>query len=340
MLRGPSLRCPRSRLRRAALATVGACAAAGLLGSLAPRTAQAQAAAPPAPTTTAPYPGYPTYPTPYPGYPVPPAAPPARSGAPPSTAAPPTTAPPSVPQPSVPQPSVPPPSVPPPSAPAGSPYANPAPYPYAGPTAAPYTAPYPIPYAGPYPAAGAGPGAAPGAGTAPAGPTTKLPPRKPREYRWAVRANPYDLLFRRATVEGEVTVWGPLTIGVAPSVIWDSPDDRLDEVGFSGLASVGVYFQGRAMSGFFLKGIAGFEVFDASATSVAGSNTTVSSGLFGGLLGNQTVFGEEGGFALSGGIGLAVASSDPITLPGTPFSYYAGDSRFRLLGTLGLGVTF
>jgi hypothetical protein len=334
-------------MRRAALASVGVCAAAaGLLGSLAPRSARAQAAAPPAPTTTAPYPGYPTYPTPYPGYPVPPAAPPAPSGTPPakppSTTAPPTAAPPSAP--SAPQSSAPQPSAQQPSGqqpPASSPYANPAPYPYAGPATAPYpspyTAPYTPPYAGPYPAPQ--PGAALGAGAAPAGPV-KLPPKKPREYRWAVRANPYDLLFRRATVEGEVTVWGPLTIGVAPSVIWDSPDDRLDEVGFSGLASVGVYFQGRAMSGFFLKGIAGFEVFDASATSVAGSNTTVSSGLFGGLLGNQTVFGEEGGFTLSGGIGLAVASSDPITLPGTPFSYYAGDSRFRLLGTLGLGVTF
>ena len=88
----------------------------------------------------------------------------------------------------------------------------------------------------------------------PAGPP---PPPKPPESsccRWSVRYNALDLLFGRMTFEGEVAVIGPLTIGIAPSWIWGSLRDASLDHTDALAADVGVYVEGKALRGFWVKG--------------------------------------------------------------------------------------
>jgi hypothetical protein len=66
-------------------------------------------------------------------------------------------------------------------------------------------------------------------------------------------------------------------------------------------------------------------------------------------VGDSVVFGRDGGFTLSGGIGVGVATADRTQLvavskdPDVPHetaTYFDGADRLKLLGSLGLGVTF
>ncbi|HSN97428.1 MAG TPA: hypothetical protein VLS89_03985, partial [Candidatus Nanopelagicales bacterium] len=105
------------------------------------------------------------------------------------------------------------------------------------------------------------------------------------------------------------------------------------------------------MRGFWLKGYAGFESFEATVTheqdeSATGSGN-VNSGIVGGMLGSSSVFGRNGGFNLSGGIGLGVALADPkeITVTSDRFGpqtvvFYDKTSKLQLLGSVSLGVAF
>jgi len=171
--------------------------------------------------------------------------------------------------------------------------------------------------------------------------------------RWSVRVDPFDLLFRRLTFQGELAIVGPLSIEFTPSWIFGSPDADLDAKGYSLAGNVAWYFlSGQAMRGLWLKAHAAYENYDITLTNpyLTGSTDTktASSAVFGGMIGTTSVFGKNGGFAISGGIGIGVATADEITLiaPGdaTHASYvakvYDKSSRIRLLGSLGLGVAF
>lgn len=210
-----------------------------------------------------------------------------------------------------------------------------------------YYPPYPPPY---HP----GPAPYPYYPPAPPAPPALAPVKpKPPPLHFAIRVNPFDLIMRRLSFEGEVTVWGPLTVGVMPSWVWGSPVDHVDEQGASVLGTVSVYFQGQALRGFFVRAFGGYEQVDATlshpANAASKSTETLQTGLFGAYFGNSTVFGEAGGFNLSGGIGLAVATSDPVTIDvssgqagvgNARVVYFDDASRFRVLGNVGLGIAF
>jgi len=170
-----------------------------------------------------------------------------------------------------------------------------------------------------------------------------------------VRADPFDLIFRRLSFQGEIAIVGPLTFEVEPSWIWGSPIEDVDASGFALSGNVGVYFSGKPLKGFFLKAHAGFETFEATLTHPdTGTSTSeqVGSPIFGALIGSSTVFGRNGGFNLSGGIGIGVATAETVTLTvpggtvggqpvrGLEISYYDKAGRIQLLGNLGLGVAF
>ena len=64
---------------------------------------------------------------------------------------------------------------------------------------------------------------------------------------------------------------------------------------------------------------------------------------------DSVVFGQNGGITLSGGIGAGVATSDAVEIiapspdpdvPPARAQYYQDASRVKLLGSLGVGVTF
>jgi hypothetical protein len=147
-------------------------------------------------------------------------------------------------------------------------------------------------------------------------------------------------------------VWGPLTVEVAPSWIFGAPGDGIDAGGVSVLGALGVYFQGTPLRGFFLKGIAGFESFEATlqhpVLEDSMASGTVSSPIFGMLFGSSHVFGRNGGFHLSGGLGVDIRTGDQVTLraPGNAtvgdalVQFYDDDVTIGLLGSIGLGAAF
>jgi len=167
-----------------------------------------------------------------------------------------------------------------------------------------------------------------------------------------VRFNAFDLLMRRLSFEGEVAIVGPLSIQLSPSYIFGTSTETLDASGWALGSDIGVYFEGRPLRGFWLKAHAGYESFDATLTHpvqpVAPVTQNVSSWIFGGSIGNTTVFGD-GGFSLSGGIGIGVATADPITIiaqsknPGIQdigVTFYDKAGAISILGSFGVGVTF
>jgi len=186
-----------------------------------------------------------------------------------------------------------------------------------------------------------------------AGPEPPPPPPPPKCCRWSARVNPFDLLFRRLSFEAEVAIWGPLAIQISPTWIFGSGTENLDASGWALAGDVGVYFEGKALRGFWLKGHVGYESFDATVThpvfTDVSTTQNVSSAIVGGMIGNTTIFGRDGGFSLSGGIGIGVALADPVTIiaesknPGVQsvgVTFYDKEGSIQILGTFGLGVTF
>lgn len=189
--------------------------------------------------------------------------------------------------------------------------------------------------------------------TAGAGFEPPPPPPPPKCCRWSVRLNPFDLLNRRLTVEGEVAVIGPLSVQISPSWIWGTEIENLEASGWALAGNIGIYFEGKALKGFWLKAHVGYESFDATLThsrfSDVKSTQTIASPILGGMLGNTTVFGRDGGFSLSGGIGLGVATAKAQTLftesPNASIeseyiTFYTKSESIKILGTFGVGVTF
>ncbi|MCC6525006.1 MAG: hypothetical protein IT373_20295 [Polyangiaceae bacterium] len=191
--------------------------------------------------------------------------------------------------------------------------------------------------------------------------------------KWSVRYNPFDLIFRRVTFEGEFALGDlPLAIEVAPSYIFQAAAEGLDNKGFAIAAGLKWYVTGAALTGFWVKFHFQHEWFkatlsrediDGNAIGVPGADCdgdsepgtckrTVQSPILGAMIGSGTVFGKDGGFAINGGIGIGVAvmpavsltvdrlPTEPIDSPSVVFTYYDKAERIRLLGTLALGIAF
>lgn len=198
------------------------------------------------------------------------------------------------------------------------------------------------------------------------GPPEGPPPPPPREKkepeccRYAIRYDPFDLISRRVTFQGEVGIIGPLAIEIEPSYIWGDPagvfangESLLDASGFAIAANVALYVSGRYLEGFFVKGHFAFETFDATLThpNIPTSTGTekLSAPILGLMIGSSNIWGNDDvGFNLSGGIGIGAAIADKVTLtaPGNAeigdfsITYYGDDDIIRLIGSLGLGVAF
>jgi hypothetical protein len=217
---------------------------------------------------------------------------------------------------------------------------------------------YGQPYGQPYGQQGYGYGYGP-----PPGPPPPPKPPAPSCCRWSVRFDPFDLLLGRLSFQGEVAIIGPLAIEIEPSWIWGTPSQDLDESGFAFGGNIGIYFD-RPLRGFFLKAHLGYESFEATfepeltgpgleGVPEENRKTTkqISSAIVGLMLGSNSVIGpnngRNGGFVISGGIGIGVALAEPVTLTVEPVpdnrftaTYYEGIGKIKLLGSLGLGVAF
>jgi hypothetical protein len=188
--------------------------------------------------------------------------------------------------------------------------------------------------------------------TPPAGPPPPPPPNPSSCCRWSVRLDPFDLLFRRLTFQGELGVWGPFSVEVVPSWIFGSTIQAVTTNGYSlGVNATG-YFGGKAFDGMWAKvhfAYENFAVSNAEDTSLS-SPDRPSSAVLGAMLGSTSVWGRSGGFVISGGIGIGVSLAPPITVvvPGggsqgmRPFSvkFYDGIDKIQLLSSVGVGVAF
>ena len=191
------------------------------------------------------------------------------------------------------------------------------------------------------------PGQAPyGYGLPPAGPPPPpLPPKEPSCCRFGVRFDPFDLLFRRLSFQAELALWGPLSIEVEPQWIFASPSENLDTTGGALAGNFLVYFTGRALDGFFAKATVGFERFEATISDPElqlEQTKTVTSPILGLSVGSSTVFGDDFGFNLAGGVGIGYATADKVELTAGRFStiFYDKASAVQLLASLGLGIAF
>ena len=191
----------------------------------------------------------------------------------------------------------------------------------------------------------------PGA-TLPEGPP---PPPKPANLRWSLRFDPFELVMRRLAFQAEVVVIGPFAIEIEPSWIFGSPYSGVDQKGLSVAANAVFYLSGVGLRGMWLKAHVAYENFSATLThpddaSLTSAPTRLSSAILGVMFGDTFVIPRSGGFALSGGIGVGVATAGKTTLTvaGDPArqlgpvttTLYEGFDKVRLLGALGLGVAF
>ncbi|MEZ4299965.1 MAG: hypothetical protein R3B70_33765 [Polyangiaceae bacterium] len=171
--------------------------------------------------------------------------------------------------------------------------------------------------------------------------------------RWSVRWDPFQLLYRRVAIEAEVKIASAFSLGLEPAWIWGGGAEGLDEQGFALLGFVAWTFHGTPLRGFWVRLVGGFEAFDATLTHTRFDDVKVkqgvASGIVGAMLGDSIVIGRNGGLTLSGGIGVGVATSDTVELvakspdPNVPdrvHTYYEDEGRVKLLGSLGVGVTF
>ncbi len=200
---------------------------------------------------------------------------------------------------------------------------------------------------------GYGPAVPPAPGVGPGyGPPAPPPPPKDTCCRFAIRFDPFNLLFRRLSFQGEVAIVGPLSIEVEPSWIFGSSADHVDAMGVSIAGNVAFYLTGKAPQGFFIKAHAAYETFKATVSNPGYTHSLgsghIGSPIFGGMIGSSTVFGRNWGFNISGGIGIgaATAGAQSIVAPGKGsipayvVTFYDKGSAIQLLGSLGLGIGF
>lgn len=189
----------------------------------------------------------------------------------------------------------------------------------------------------------------------PPGPPLPPAPKPSTCCRWSARVDPFDLLFRKLTFQAEVKIVGPISLEFTPSWIFGSPYDNIDEKGYSlGFNAIVHFISGKAFDGMWLKGHFAYENFEATLTNPfetsLSASQRLSSAIVGGMIGSSSVWGRDGGFIVSGGIGIGVALADPVTLtaPGDPVrripdaqvTLYDKLDKIKLLGSVGLGVAF
>jgi hypothetical protein len=157
--------------------------------------------------------------------------------------------------------------------------------------------------------------------------------------------------MRRLTFEAEVAIVKFFALEVAPSWIFGSPYDNVQESGFDISANAAFYISGEALRGFWLKAHFEYETFDAyiqnpdpGMSMDHSPSQKLGSAIVGALFGDTWVIPRSGGFALSGGIGVGYATAPTVTLTTPSMAYstqlYSGFDKVRLLGTVGLGVAF
>ncbi|HEU4407938.1 MAG TPA: hypothetical protein VFS43_21935 [Polyangiaceae bacterium] len=183
---------------------------------------------------------------------------------------------------------------------------------------------------------------------------------EPEPLLLSIRANPLDLLSKRASLEGEVAVYGPISFELSPSYAFGIPGTKQFEYSATGFGidgKVGVYFEGTALEGWFAKGVVGYHGYKAKSDYASLSYGDV---LLGAVVGNQFFPIPDVGFSISTSIGIGVVPNakerllvvGPPRIDGRQSSCDDGKARsnseaacvssgtLQFLGSLALGYSF
>jgi hypothetical protein len=182
--------------------------------------------------------------------------------------------------------------------------------------------------------------------------------------RYGIRINPLDLVFGRASLEGEVKLIGPLTAVVMPTYVFQVPgysSDGFKAEGWNLGGGLGVWLNGTTMRGWYLRGIAQYEQITAKSDF---DKVKIGNGVVGAIIGSQSIIagGKSGGLTFGGGIGVGYVvggseqalqvgpqaprqTDDPTCAgkqftPGTAVCFQPSENRFRILGQLSIGAAF
>ncbi|HEY4120019.1 MAG TPA: hypothetical protein VGM56_19275, partial [Byssovorax sp.] len=163
------------------------------------------------------------------------------------------------------------------------------------------------------------------------GPAVALPPPPPTCCRWSARFDPFDLVYRRLTFIGEFAVAGPFAVQIEPTWIFGSSIADTDAKGFAIAGDAVFYLGGRALRGFWLKAHGGYERYQATVTNhfvpTNSTTQTLSSGILGALFGSSLIFGRDGGFALSAGLGIGYATSPEVDITAAGQRQYGTETQ-------------
>jgi hypothetical protein len=181
--------------------------------------------------------------------------------------------------------------------------------------------------------------------------------------RYGIRANPLELVYGRATIEGEVKLIGPLTAVVAPSYLfrnYGTSSDGFTGSGWALAGGLGVWLNGTTMRGWFLRAIAQYE---HAALKSDYDKVSFGTTVLGAMIGSQSIIagGKSGGLTFGGGIGVgylvqgseyslqtgptdkakfAAQTCGGKTYNSAYFCDGPSENRFRIIGNLSIGAAF
>ncbi len=194
-------------------------------------------------------------------------------------------------------------------------------------------------------------------------PAPPPPPPPPVCCSGSVRINPLDIVTDKSVpLEAEFAVIGPLSVqadvaynfGIPPTFGGGAPQG-IAGAGYSMGGKVGIWFTDDPLRGWYGKGVLRFQHINMYEKATDGPRTTMNELGYGAQLGHSNVFGRDGGFTLSWGIGIiyvANAKNQYVTVSDGP---YANDGcggkgptnqlcierpKLDLLGQLAIGYTW
>ena len=203
-----------------------------------------------------------------------------------------------------------------------------------------------------------------GRGYQPPPPQQRPPIPDPPEpcCHYGIRANPLDLVFGRASIEGEIALIGPLTAVVMPSYVFKVPGTSTEGFKAAGWqlgAGLGVWLNGTPMRGWYLRALAQYEQITAKSDF---DKVSIGNGVVGAIIGSQSIIagGKSGGLTIGGGIGIGysvggkeqglkvspdLSTGDTFKCGGktylsAPVCFQPDDNRLRILGNFSIGAAF
>ena len=188
------------------------------------------------------------------------------------------------------------------------------------------------------------------------------PPPPPSCCIGSIRINPLDIVTDKSVpLEAEFAIIGPLSLqadvaynfGIPPTFSSAAPRE-IAGAGYTAGGKVGIWFTDDPLRGWYGKAAFRFQHINMYEKATDGPRTTMNEVGFGGMLGHSSVFGRDGGFTLSWGIGIIYipsAKNQYVTVSDTYQSDGCGGRsptnqlcverpNLDLLGQLAIGYTW